>query len=324
MKSVVNCAIYQEGRKLSDLDITKTEEMKVSAGQLIWIGLLEPSQEALLPLQRQFGLHELAVEDAYRAHQRPKLEVYGDTVFVVMKTCQWLDGELALGETCFFVGRGYVISVRHGKSLSYAPVRDRCENVPEKLKHGEDFILYALMDFIVDNYFPVVDALEEKIEELEEAVYEGRDDQRDVLSEIASLRRDLLSMRHAVAPLPDICQRIMRYDVPAMDKNTQPYFRDVYDHANILMDRIEALRETVKSVVESKMLMTSMRQNDVMRQLAAWAAMLAVPTMVAGIYGMNFQNMPELTWRYGYYVVIGAMAAICGTLFWRFKKSGWL
>ncbi len=324
MKSVVNCAIYQGGRKLSDLDINNTDEMKVSAGQLIWIGLLEPSQQMLLPLQRQFGLHELAVEDAYRAHQRPKLEVYGDTVFVVMKTCQWLDGELALGETCFFVGHGYVISVRHGKSLSYAAVRDRCENVPEKLKHGEDFILYALMDFIVDNYFPVIDALEEKIEELEEAVYEGRDEQRDVLAEIASLRRDLLSMRHAVAPLPDICQRIMRYDVPAMDKNTQPYFRDVYDHANILMDRIEALRETVKSVVESKMLMTSMRQNNVMRQLAAWAAMLAVPTMVAGIYGMNFQNMPELTWRYGYYVVVGLMAAVCGTLFWRFKRSGWL
>lgn len=324
MNSVVNCAIYENGRKLRDLDIGDTEQMKTSAGQLIWIGLLEPSQEMLAPLQRQFGLHDLAIEDAYRAHQRPKLEVYGDTVFVVMKTCQWLDGELALGETCFFVGRGYLISVRHGKSLSYRPVRERCENVPGKLKKGEDFILYALMDFIVDNYFPVVDALEEKVEELEDAIFESRDQHRDILSEISVLRRDLLTMRHAVAPLPDICQRIIRFDVPAMDKNTQPYFRDIYDHTNILMDRIEALRETVKSVVDSKMLMVSMRQNEVMRKLAAWAAMLAVPTAVAGIYGMNFSNMPELTWHYGYFAVLGVIVVICLALFWRFKRSGWL
>jgi magnesium transporter len=324
MNSVVNCAIYENGRKLRDLDINDAEQLKTSAGQVIWIGLLEPSQEMLVPIQRQFGLHELAVEDAYRAHQRPKLEVYGDTVFVVMKTCQWLDGELALGETCFFVGRGYVISVRHGKSLSYRPVRERCEQVPGKLKKGEDFILYALMDFIVDNYFPVIDALEEKVEELEDAIFENQDHRRDILSEISVLRRDLLTMRHAVAPLPDICQRIMRYDVPAMDKNTQPYFRDIYDHTNILMDRIEALRETVKSVVESKMLMVSMRQNEVMRKLAAWAAMLAVPTAIAGIYGMNFSNMPELTWRYGYFTVLGVIAIICFVLYWRFKRSGWL
>ncbi|TXH36555.1 MAG: magnesium/cobalt transporter CorA [Rhodospirillaceae bacterium] len=324
MNSVVNCAIYEDGRKLRDLDINDAEQMKTSAGQLIWIGLLEPSQEMLAPLQRQFGLHDLAIEDAYRAHQRPKLEVYGDTVFVVMKTCQWLDGELALGETCFFVGRGYLISVRHGKSLSYRPVRERCENAPGKLKKGEDFILYALMDFIVDNYFPVVDALEEKVEELEDAIFESRDRHRDILSEISVLRRDLLAMRHAVAPLPDICQRIIRFDVPTMDKNTQPYFRDIYDHTNILMDRIEALRETVKSVVDSKMLMVSMRQNEVMRKLAAWAAMLAVPTAVAGIYGMNFSNMPELTWRYGYFAVLGVIVVICIGLFWRFKRSGWL
>jgi magnesium transporter len=324
MNSVVNCAIYENGRKLRDLDISDAEQMKTSAGQLIWIGLLEPSQEMLAPLQRQFGLHDLAIEDAYRAHQRPKLEVYGDTVFVVMKTCQWLDGELALGETCFFVGRGYLISVRHGKSLSYRAVRERCENVPGKLKKGEDFILYALMDFIVDNYFPVVDALEEKVEELEDAIFESRDQHRDILSEISVLRRDLLTMRHAVAPLPDICQRIIRFDVPAMDKNTQPYFRDIYDHTNILMDRIEALRETVKSVVDSKMLMVSMRQNEVMRKLAAWAAMLAVPTAIAGIYGMNFTNMPELTWHYGYFAVLGVIVVICIGLYWRFKRSGWL
>jgi magnesium transporter len=187
--------------------------MKVQPGRVIWIGLHEPSQELMLKLQRYFGLHDLAVEDAYKAHQRPKLEIYGDTLFVVMKTAQFVGEHVSMGETCFFIGRGYVISVRHGPSLSYADVRARCENAPDRLKKGEDFVLYALMDFIVDNYFPIFDHIEELVEELEERVFAGKEE-RDALEEIAELRRDLLEMRHAVAPLPDMCQRLMRYDVP--------------------------------------------------------------------------------------------------------------
>lgn len=323
MGKVVDCAVYEAGRRVSSLDIDDASQMKTSPGRVIWIGLYEPTQDELARLQSYFGLHDLAIEDAYRAHQRPKLELYGETLFVVMKTALLEGDQVAMGETSFFIGRGYVITVRHGPSQSYADVRARCENTPESFKKGEDFILYALMDVIVDRYFPIVDSLEDSIEKLEERVL-GGSGTLEVLEEIATLRHDLLAMRHAVAPLPEICQRLMRYDMPMIDRNTHPYFRDVFDHSTILLDRIETLREMLKAVVDSKMLMSAMKQNAVMRQLAAWAAMLAVPTAVAGIYGMNFAHMPELEWRYGYFGVLGFIAVICALLFWRFKKSGWL
>jgi magnesium transporter len=323
MATVVNCAAYENGRRVTDLDINDPEQMKVKPGRVIWIGLHEPTQDVLAKLQGYFGLHDLAVEDAYRAHQRPKLEVYGETLFVVMKTGQFIDEHVAMGETCFFAGRGYLISVRHGPSIGYADVRMRCESAPERLKKGEDFILYALMDFIVDRYFPIIDHMEEMVEELEEQVFAGREE-RDALEVIAEIRRDLLAMRHAVAPLPEICQRLMRFDVPIVDANTHPYFRDVYDHTHIMLERIDALREMVKTVVDSKMLFNAMKQNEVMKKLAAWAAMLAVPTAIAGIYGMNFHDMPELDWRYGYPATWCVIIALCGFLYWRFRKAGWL
>jgi len=323
MATVVNCAAYESGRRIRDLDIDDPEQMKARPGQVIWIGLHEPTQEILKKLQRYFGLHDLAIEDAYRAHQRPKLEVYGEMLFLVMKTAQFVGEHVAMGETCFFVGRGYVISVRHGPSIGYADVRARCESAPEKLKKGEDFIVYALMDFIVDRYFPIIDHLEEMVEELEERVFSGKEE-RDALEEIVDIRRDLLEMRHAVAPLPEMCQRLIRYDVPIIDANTHPYFRDVYDHSHIMLERIDALREMVKTVVESKMLFNAMKQNEVMKKLAAWAAMLAVPTAIAGIYGMNFKDMPELNWTYGYPATLVAIVVVCGFLYWRFHKAGWL
>jgi magnesium transporter len=323
MATVVNCAAYENGRRVTDLDIDNPEQMKIQPGRVIWIGLHEPTQEILKKLQRYFGLHDLAVEDAYRAHQRPKLEVYGEMLFLVMKTAQFVGDHVAMGETCFFAGRGYVISVRHGPSSGYADVRARCESAPEKLKKGEDFIVYALMDFIVDRYFPIIDHMEEMVEDLEEQVFSGKEE-RDTLEEIVDIRRDLLEMRHAVAPLPEMCQRLMRYDVPIIDANTHPYFRDVYDHSHIMLERIDALREMVKTVVESKMLFNAMKQNEVMKKLAAWAAMLAVPTAIAGIYGMNFKYMPELDWTFGYPATLLIIVLLCGFLYWRFRKAGWL
>jgi magnesium transporter len=323
MNPVVNCALYEGGRRLRDLDIADPAQMKVEPGQVVWIGLYEPDQAVLRKLQSYFGLHELAIEDAYKAHQRPKLEVYGDTLFIVMKTAQLVEGHVALGETAIFVGRGYVITIRHGPSLSYAAVRARCENLPANLRKGEDFILYALMDFIIDQYFPIIDHLEDKIDEIENKVFVDAD-LRQTLEEIVDLRRDLLEMRHAVAPVPDICQRLMRFDMAMVDGDVRPYFRDVSDHAQILLERIETLREALQAVVESKMLLTSIRQSDVTRQLAAWAAILAVPTAITGIYGMNFAAMPELGWRFGYPLVLAAIFFICIFLYWRFKRSGWL
>jgi magnesium transporter len=323
MGAVINCAIYENGQRVKDANVDDPDEMRIQPGRVIWIGLHEPTQEMLQKLQGYFGLHDLAVEDAYRAHQRPKVEVYGETLFVVMKTVQESEGDFALGETCFFVGRGYVLTVRHGPSTSYAPVRRRCENAPARLKDGEDFILYALMDFIVDNYFPLAEHLEEQVEQIEENMLDPISD-RDTVSDIVAVRQRLITLRHAVAPLPEICQRLLRFDMKVVDHDTHPYFRDVYDHAMMLMDRIESLRETMNSIVETKMLLASNRQNEVMRKLAAWAAMLAVPTAVAGIYGMNFQHMPELDWTFGYPMALGIIVVICAVLFWRFKRSGWL
>ena len=323
LSAVVNCALYEGGLRVRDLDINDPAEMRVHEGRVIWIGLHEPGEELLATLQEEFHLHELAVEDAYKAHQRPKVEIYGETLFLAVKTFQNVGEDFAMGETCIFAGKGYVITVRHGPSRSYTAVRARCESSPNLLRQGEDFILYALLDFIVDNYFPAVDELEERIEELEESLFNPVED-RDALAEISEVRRKLTELRHVVAPLPDMCQRLTRFDVPVLNSHSHPYFRDVYDHCVTLLDRMEQLREGVKSVVETKMLLSSRRQNEVTRRLAAWAAILAVPTAIAGIYGMNFEHMPELTWRYGYLLVVGVIATACSLLFWRFRRAGWI
>ena len=210
MATVVNCAAYENGRRVTDLDINDPEQMKPKAGRVIWIGLHEPTQDVLIKLQGYFGLHDLAVEDAYRAHQRPKLEVYGETLFIVMKTGQFVGEHVAMGETCFFVGKGYVISVRHGPSMGYADVRARCENAPEKLKKGEDFIVYALMDFIVDRYFPIIDALEGELEAIEGRIFEpgaGRSN----IEQLYMLKGRIMALKHAVAPLMDAAGKLTEH-----------------------------------------------------------------------------------------------------------------
>jgi magnesium transporter len=216
-----------------------------------------------------------------------------------------------------------VLSVRHGPSSSYKEVRQRCESAPKKLKKGEDFVIYSLMDFIVDNYIPVVDAIEEEVEQMEDSIFDKPFD-RAMVERIYGFKRELLSLRRIVAPLVEITNRMMRFDVPLIDKNTYPYFRDVHDHAMRVSETIDSLRELLTSALEANLLLASVNQNEVMKKLAGWAAILAVPTAIAGIYGMNFDNMPELRWQYGYYTVLGITAAICGWLYWRLRRTGWL
>lgn len=321
--SVVSCTSYKNGRRIAELDILNPEEMEPQPGQVIWVGLHEPGIEVLHLLKNYFHLHDLAIEDAYRAHQRTKLEVYDTHLFLVMKTCKLIEDRVQLGETCIFAGPGYLVTSRSGPSQGYSHVRKRCEGLPHELRHGEDFILYALIDFIVDSYFPILDKLEDQVEEVEEQVF-GEQSEKHVLERVYNLRHDLLELRHAIAPVIDMCARLMRNDMPVINRETHHYFRDIQDHASILLERVDSLRELLKSAMESKMLLVSMKQNDVMRKLAAWAAMLAVPTAVAGFYGMNFDYMPELKWHYGYFGVMGTVVTICAFLFWRFKKSGWL
>jgi magnesium transporter len=323
MSRVVNCAAYAEGQNVGDVALDDIDQALKRADRFVWIGLHEPDAQLLDKMKQEFGLHDLAVEDARNAHQRPKLEEYGDSLFVVLRTANLVDGRVEIGETHVFVGQHYLLTIRHGSSPSYAEVRKRCESTPHLLSKGPGFVLYAIMDFVVDHYFPVVDGLEDKLEQIEEEVFEGTFD-RETTQRIYALKRELVAAKRAVSPLVDICNRLVRFDTRFVPDDVRPYFRDVYDHVIRINETIDSLRELLSTALEAHLSLAAVRQNDVMKQLAAWAAILAVPTAIAGVYGMNFDFMPELRWRFGYPVVLAVTTAICATLFWRFKRAGWL
>jgi magnesium transporter len=320
---VINCAAYRGGLRLGDLDIGSIQGALGREDQFVWLGLYEPDENLLRAVQRQFHLHDLAIEDAYDAHQRPKLEMYENAVFVVLRTAQRSGTRLEFGETHVFVGANYVVTVRHGSLRSHVGLRARCECTPHLLAKGPGYVLYALMDFVVDQYSPIVQSIEEEVEQLEEAILD-REVTAEVTARIYRLKRDLLALRRAVGPLVEVCNRLMRFEIPHIPDDTRPYFRDVYDHVVRLNETIDAQRELLTTALEAHLSLMSAAQNDHMKRLAAWAAMIAVPTMIAGIYGMNFAHMPELGWRYGYYVSLAVMAMACTGLYLGFKRSGWL
>ncbi|MBS4045404.1 MAG: magnesium and cobalt transport protein CorA [Alphaproteobacteria bacterium] len=323
MKGVVACAAYGGGSRLGEVPFESCGTNVPAEADFVWIGLHEPEPAALKLLQQQFGLHPLAIEDAERAHQRPKLDIYGDSIFVVLRTVRLVDGAPEYGETHVFVGKGYVISVRHGASSSYAEVRNRLENRPEMLRHGESAALHAIIDFVTDNFFPVVDDIQNELAQIETQVLDETLD-RKTIERLYHLRRQLLGMRGTVLPLLEVSNRLSRLDLPMMAPELRPYFSDVNDHVQRVAEAITDLRDATAAAFEAEILLANARQNDVVRQLAAWAAILAVPTAIAGVYGMNFEHMPELRWIYGYPVVLGGIAAACGFLYWRFRRSGWL
>jgi magnesium transporter len=324
MGEVVACAVYADGRRIADVPVETASEALAAEGQFAWIGLHEPVEALLRAVQHQFGLHDLAVEDALRAHQRPKLEEYGSGLFVVLRTAHVdSDHRLEFGETHVFVGPRYLVSVRHGTSRSYTEVRARVESAPNLLRKGPGAVLYAIMDFVVDQYFPVVDALEDDLDELESAIFEGNVS-RDISERIYHLKRDLLVLKRACSPLIEMCNRLVRYDAGLIPEDARPYFRDVYDHVIRINETIDTLRELLSSALEANLALISLGQNEVAKKLAGWAAILAVPTMVAGIYGMNFRYMPELGWHWGYPAVLAGTVAVCVAVWLRFKRAGWL
>jgi len=322
---VVACVAYADGHRVCDVAIPDISEALKQPGVFVWVGLHDPAPELLQQIQHEFGLHELAVEDARAAHQRPKLEQYGDSVFVVLRPALLTPDEqrVELGETHLFVGPRYVVSIRHGNTPSYTAVRTRCESTPKHLIKGPGYILYAIMDFIVDQYFPVLDALGDQLERLEDEIFSNEFD-RNTVQQIYDLKRNLVDVKRVVSPLVDVCNRLVRFDMPLIPEDTRPYFRDVYDHAIRINEQVDTLRELLTSALEAHLSLTAVNQNDAMKKLAGWAAIIGVPTMVAGVYGMNFKFMPELEWRYGYPVVVAGMAAVCVYLYYRFKRSGWL
>jgi len=320
---VIAASVYAGGRRVSDISIDEAGQWSRRDGHVVWIGLLEPSQELLQRVQNQLHLHPLAIEDAGKPHQRPKLEQYGEALFIVARTAQLVDGRISFGETHIFVGRGYVVSVRHGASTSYASVRERCEACPTILARGEDYILYAILDFIVDNYLPVVEAVQAEVDDLEDGVLHRTLHSPEV-DRLYMLRRELLRLRKAAVPLVDVCNRLEHAEVLPIDPQMQPLFRDVADHIRRVQEDIDSLREVLAFAFEASLMAGQSQQNAITRRLAAWAAILAVPTAVAGIYGMNFEHMPELKWTYGYYVVVGAIVSVCTLLYLRFRHYGWL
>ena len=321
---VVACALYRDGQRVHDIAVEEIGTIAGRDGGIVWLGLHEPDGALLGTIQAQLGLHELMIEDANQAHQRAKLDIYDNVLFIVLRTAQ-LDskGIIRYGETHLIVGKGFVVSIRHGASASYAEVRQRCERNPELLRLGESAIMYAILDFVGDNYFPIIDKITEELEAIEEDIFSAMP-ARDKIERIFRLRSGLLNMRHAVAPMIEICNQLRRHDFPGRISAIKPYLRDVHDHVLLVNEAIVDLRERVTAAFEASLLLSAARQNDIVKKLGSWAAILAVPTAIAGIYGMNFKNMPELEWPFGYPASLLLMLAICSTLYYCFRRAAWL
>lgn len=323
MGRLVAAAVYSKGKKVTDISLDEGKDWSRKPGHFVWIGLHDPGAEELINLQRQYDLHELALDDALQRHTRPKLETFGDALFLVLYSPIRVKGELEFIETQLFAGQGYIISARYGQSAPYSQVRQRCEARPLLLEHGEDFVLYALLSFVIENYRPLIDSYHAELEEVEQDVFKRPLTQTDI-ERIQRLRRDLLRLRRYVGPLTEICQELQRLDFPFIDKNMRPYFRDVAIHVNRLLEDLATLREIADHAIELGLLLESSRQSITQRKFAAWAAILAFPTAVAGIYGMNFEHMPELAWQFGYFGVLGLIGTGCVALYASFKHYGWL
>ena len=319
---IVDCAAYEGGRRREGKLSLEQAGEAAGKGAFVWIGVVEPSEGEFKAIAAEFGLHELAVEDAVRAHQRPKVEEYGETIHMVVKTARYVDPQevIEVGEISVFVAPDFVITVRHGNA-DLTPVRQRLEGRPDLLEKGPGAVLYAIADHLVDRYIEAAQGFDEDVREVELQVFgEGQ----NPTERIYKLEREVLEFQAATVPLGEELEELCRHDYAVVPEPLHEYFRDVEDHLRRVTIRIESFRQLLDSALEANLTQVSMRQNEDMRKISAWVAIAAVPTMVAGIYGMNFDHMPELEWRYGYPLVLGTVLTVCLYLYWRFKRSGWL
>ncbi len=320
---LINCVVYQDGRKLADIPVEAIDQWLHQPDCFVWVALRDATDAELAQMQEEFGLHELAVEDARHGHQRPKMEEYGDQLFVVMQLLEIEHGELHCGEVAVFVGPNFVLSVRNGSQQHFLGVRERCEREPQLLRHGAGFVFYALMDAVVDRYFPLVDTLETELEEIEAQIFlPGA--ARSNIERLYDLKRRTTRLRHAVAPLLEVTSKLHGGRVPRVCQTTQEYFRDVHDHLARIQATIDTVRDTIGTAIQVNLSMVTIEESETTKRLAAWAAIFAVSTALAGIWGMNFEHMPELKWAFGYPMALGAIATAGGLLFWRFRRAGWL
>ena len=323
---IVDCAVYEKGRRSpQELELRDAYEAGTAQDdRFVWIGLHEPTPDEFGAVAREFDLHELAVEDAIKAHQRPKLEAYDDTLFLVLKTASYDDEteSVDIGQIMVFAGQGFVITVRHGDPTDLRSLRRESERRPELLRCGASAVLYAVVDKVVDGYVPVIAGVEDDLEEVEEEVFSsGRSNPTE---RIYKLQREVIELHRATAPLREPLERLASGELPQIDGELLNYLRDVYDHVVRADEQVEGFRDMLHGVLQANLAQVSVRQNDDVRKISAWVAIIAVPTMIAGIYGMNFEHMPELKWSFGYPLALGVMLTACVSLYFYFKRSGWL
>lgn len=321
---LINCVAYQEGKKLCDIPVEAISDYLALPETFVWVALHDPQPAELATMKEEFGLHELAVEDALRGHQRPKIEEYGDSLFAVVRMVELNGDELNVGELDVFIGPNYVLSARNNASKGFLGVRARAEREPHLLTMGSAFVLYALMDAVVDRYFPVVDMLETELETIEDRIFTAGSQSRDNIERLYELKRKVMVLRHAVAPLVDQVGKLYGGRIPQGFEHTQEYFRDVHDHLYRIQSTLDTMRDTIATAIQVHLSMVAIEAGDVNKRLAAWAAIFAVLTAFAGIWGMNFEFMPELKWRFAYPLALAGMVSVCGYLYYRFRKSGWL
>jgi magnesium transporter len=320
---LVNCVAYQGGKRLAEITTREIHEYLSRPDTFVWVALRDATDPELAIMQEEFGLHPLAVEDARHGHQRPKIEEYGDSLFVVMHTAEIDGGQLRIGEVALFVGRNYVLSTRRSAERGFSDVRARCEREPELLRHGSGYVLYALMDAVVDRYFPALDALEEELERIEEGILSGAAT-RGSIEALYALKHKLVMVKHGVGPMLEAVGKLHGGRVPPMVAGLGEYFRDVSDHLLRINQSIDSQRDMVSTAMSVHLSLITLHENETTKRLAAYGALVAVPTMIAGVYGMNFRHMPELDWSVGYPVTVLVMLLIDVYLFLRFRRAGWL
>lgn len=321
---LISCVAYQDGTKIGDITAAQIGDYLHRLHCFVWVALQEPSAAELAEMQTAFDLHPLAVEDALVGHQRPKVDEYGDSLFAVLHLVEPTSGEYHVGELAIFAGPNYIVTVRSRAQKGLAEVRARCEREPQLLRQGPGFVLYAVIDAVVDRYFPILDTLEDELDGIEQRIFAPQGAPRDNIEALYALKQRLMVMKHAVAPLLEGVSNLTGGRVPALCVNITEYFRDIYDHLLRLNQTADSVRDTIATAISVNLSFITLQENETMKRLAAYAALLAIPTMIAGIYGMNFEHMPELKWRYGYAASLLFMGAIDVLLYFRFKKAKWL
>lgn len=320
---LINCVAYENGSRLADLPVEEISDYLARPGCFVWVALRDATPQELDQMKEEFDLHELAVEDARHGHQRPKIEEYGDSVFAVMHLLELVNGEFNVGEVNVFVGSNYILSVRNRSAQHFLGVRERCEREPQLLRQGASFVLYALMDAVVDRYFPIMDGLESELEEIEVQIF-AKGAARTNIERLYELKRKITFLKHAVAPLMEATGKLSGSRGPTVCANSREYFRDVYDHLTRVNASLDTIRDTIGTAIQVNLSMVTIEESEVNKKLAAWAGIFAVATAFAGIWGMNFTAMPELQWEYGYPLALLVISTACISLYFRFKRAGWL